>query len=88
MKVARTVATGGMRRRVERYRALSLSTYKVGGLQFGDDAEQEHEWVEAMMARLFWGYVDWAIEGLEVLESECDSPAAEGDPDADRLSAQ
>ena len=76
MKVARTVATEGMRRRVERYRALSLSTHKVGGLQFGDDAEQEHEWVEAMMARLFWGYVDWAIEGLEALQPR-DSPAAE-----------
>ena len=41
--------------------------HKVGGLPFGDDAEQEREWVEAMMARLFWGYVDWAIEGWEAL---------------------
>jgi Uncharacterised protein family (UPF0236) len=50
--------------------------HHVGGLQFGDDAEQEHEWVEAMMARLFWGYVDWAIEGLEALQPR-DSQAAE-----------
>ena len=50
--------------------------HKVGGLQFGDDAEQEQEWVEAMMARLFWGYVDWAIEGLEALQPR-DRHAAE-----------
>jgi Uncharacterised protein family (UPF0236) len=50
--------------------------HKVGGLQLGDDAEQEQEWVEAMMARLFWGYVDWAIEGLEALQPR-DSQAAE-----------
>ena len=39
-------------------------------------AEQAHAWVEAMMARLFWGDVDWAIEGLEALQPR-DSPAAE-----------
>jgi hypothetical protein len=50
--------------------------HKVGDLQFGDDAEQEQEWVEAMMARLFWGYVDWAIEGLEALQPR-ESQAAE-----------
>jgi hypothetical protein len=50
--------------------------HKVGGLQFGDDAVQAHEWVEGMMARLFWGYVDWAIEGLEALQPQ-DSQAAE-----------
>jgi hypothetical protein len=50
--------------------------HKVGGLQFGDDAEQEEEWVEAMMARLCWGDVDWAIEGLEALQPR-DSQAAE-----------
>jgi hypothetical protein len=50
--------------------------HKVAGLQFGDDAEQAHEWVEAMMARLFWGYVDWAIEGLEALQPR-NSQAAE-----------
>jgi hypothetical protein len=49
---------------------------KVGGLQVGDDAAQEAEWVEAMMARLCWGYVDWAIEGLEALQPR-ESQAAE-----------
>jgi hypothetical protein len=29
-----------------------------------------------MMARLFWGYVDWAIDGLEALQPR-DSQAAE-----------
>ena len=42
--------------------------HQGAGLPFGDDAEQEHAWVEAMMARLFWGDVDWAIEGLEALQ--------------------
>ena len=51
--------------------------HKVGGLQFGDDAEQAREWVEAMMARLFWGYVDWAIEGLETLQPREDQTAEE-----------
>jgi hypothetical protein len=50
--------------------------HQVGGLPFGDDAEQEQAWVEAMMARLFWGDVDGAIEGLEALQPR-DSQAAE-----------
>jgi hypothetical protein len=50
--------------------------HKVGDLQFGDDVGQEQEWVEAMMARLFWGYVDWAIEGLQALQPR-DRQAAE-----------
>jgi hypothetical protein len=50
--------------------------HQVGGLQCGDDAEQEQAWVEAMMARLFWGYVDGAIEGLEALPPR-DSQTAE-----------
>lgn len=50
--------------------------HKVGALQFGDNVEKQQEWVEAMMARLFWGYVDWAIEGLQVLQPR-DSQAAE-----------
>jgi len=44
--------------------------------QFGEDTGQEQEWVEAMMARLFWGYVPWAIEGLEALQPR-DAQAAE-----------
>ena len=50
--------------------------HTVGAMQFADDAVQEQEWVEAMMARLFWGYGDWAIEGLEALQPR-DPQAAE-----------
>jgi hypothetical protein len=50
--------------------------HKVGDRQFGDDVGQEQEWVEAMMARLFWGYVDWAIAGLQALQPR-DRQAAE-----------
>ena len=51
--------------------------HKVGYLQFSEDAVQAQEWVEAMMARLFWGYVDWAIEGLEALQPRDDQAAEE-----------
>jgi Uncharacterised protein family (UPF0236) len=50
--------------------------HKVGALQFAEDAVQAQEWVEAMMARLFWGSVDWAIEGLQALQPR-DPQAAE-----------
>jgi hypothetical protein len=50
--------------------------HKVGGLQVGADAVQAREWVEAMMARLFWGSVDGAIEGWEALQP-CDDQATE-----------
>lgn len=50
--------------------------HKVGALQFAEDAVQAQEWVEAMMARLFWGYVDWAIAGLQALQPR-DTQAAE-----------
>jgi hypothetical protein len=59
------------------YYHCSEHVHKVGGLQFGDNAEQAREWVEAMMARLFWGYVDWAIEGLETLQPREDQTAEE-----------
>lgn len=58
------------------YYHCSEHVHTVGRLQFGDDAVQEREWVEAMMARLFWGYVDWAIDGLETLQPR-DTHAAE-----------
>jgi hypothetical protein len=58
------------------YYHCSEHVHTVGRLQFGDDAVQEREWVEAMMARLFWGYVDWAIDGLETLQPR-DTQAAE-----------
>jgi hypothetical protein len=50
--------------------------HQVGALQFIEDAVQKQEWVEAMMARLFWGYVDWAIEGLQAMQPR-DPQAAE-----------
>jgi hypothetical protein len=59
------------------YYHCSEHVYKVGALQFNEDAVQEREWVEAMMARLFWGYVDWAIEGLEALQPRDDQTAEE-----------
>jgi Uncharacterised protein family (UPF0236) len=50
--------------------------HQVASLQFGDDAVQEQEWVEATRARLFWGDVHWAIEGLQALQPR-DAQAAE-----------
>jgi hypothetical protein len=50
--------------------------HTVGGLPFGEDAAKAQAWVEGMMARLFWGDVDWAIEGLEALQPR-DHQAAE-----------
>jgi hypothetical protein len=50
--------------------------HTVASLHFGEDTGQEQEWVEAMMARLFWGYVHWAIEGVEALQPR-DAQAAE-----------
>jgi hypothetical protein len=49
--------------------------HQVGGLQVREDAVQAREWVEARMARLFWGDVDWAIEGLETLQPREDQAA-------------
>jgi hypothetical protein len=54
----------------------SEHVHTVGHLQFHEEAVQEQEWVEALRARLFWGYVDWAIEGLEALQP-CDDHTAE-----------
>jgi Uncharacterised protein family (UPF0236) len=58
------------------YYHCSAHMHTVGHLQFSEDAVQEQEWVEAMMARLFWGYVDWTIEGLAALQPR-DHQAAE-----------
>ena len=51
--------------------------HNVGGLPFGEDAVQARAWVEAMLARLCWGDVDWAIEGLESLQPREDHTAEE-----------
>jgi hypothetical protein len=59
------------------YYHCSEHVHTVGHLQFGEDAVQAPAWVEAMLARLFWGYVDWAIEGLESLQPRDDHTAEE-----------
>jgi hypothetical protein len=58
------------------YYPCSEHVHRVGHLQCSEDAAQAQEWVEAMLARLFWGYVDWAIEGLETRQPR-DHHAAE-----------
>jgi hypothetical protein len=58
------------------YYHCSEHVHRVGHLLFSEDAVQEQEWVEAMLARLFWGYGDWAIAGLEALQPR-DHQAAE-----------
>jgi len=50
--------------------------HQVASLPFGDDAVQAQAWVEATMARLFWGYVPWAIARLQALQPR-DAQAAE-----------
>ena len=50
--------------------------HTVASLPCGADTGQEQAWGDAMMARLCWGDVPWAIEGLEALQPR-DSPAAE-----------
>jgi hypothetical protein len=55
----------------------SAPVHQVGALQFTEETVQEREWVEAMMARLFWGYVDWAIAGLEALPPRTEQTAEE-----------
>jgi len=50
--------------------------HQVAGLQFGDGVGQAQEGVEAMRARLCWGYVEWAIEGVQALQPR-ESQAAE-----------
>jgi hypothetical protein len=51
--------------------------HKVGALQCAEEAVQAQEWVEATMARLFWGYVDWAVEGLQALQPRDPQAAVE-----------
>jgi hypothetical protein len=51
--------------------------HNVGSLPFGEDAVHARAWVEATMARLCWGDVDWAIVGLETLQPREDHTAEE-----------
>ena len=50
--------------------------HQVASRQCGADTGPAQAWVEAIMARLCWGDVPWAIEGLEALQPR-DSQAAE-----------
>jgi hypothetical protein len=49
---------------------------KLAGRQCSEDAVQAHEWGDTMLARLFRGDVDWAMEGLETLPP-CDDHTVE-----------
>jgi hypothetical protein len=51
--------------------------HKVGTLQFTEDAVQAPEWVEATMARLFWGSGNWAVEGWQALQPRAPQAAEE-----------
>jgi hypothetical protein len=59
------------------YYHCRVPVHTVGGLQVAEDAVQAQAWVEAMMARLCWGYVDWAIEGLQALQPRAPQAAEE-----------
>lgn len=54
----------------------SKHLHQVAAVQFADDPEQQTEWVEATVARLFWGEVHAVIEGLEGMKAR-DVQAAE-----------
>lgn len=58
------------------YYHLSERLHKVALAQFYDDPLQEREWVEATKARLFYGYLDWALLDLEMMKPR-DAEAAE-----------
>jgi len=47
------------------YYHLSERLHKVALAQFYDDPLKEREWVEATKARLFYGYLEWALSDLE-----------------------
>jgi hypothetical protein len=51
--------------------------HTVGALPFTEETVQAREWGEALMARLCWGSVAWAIEGLEALPPRHDQTAEE-----------
>jgi len=58
------------------YYHLSERLHKVALAQFYDDPLKEREWVEATKARLFYGYLEWALLGLEGMKPR-DAAAAE-----------
>jgi hypothetical protein len=58
------------------YYHLSERLHKLALAQFYDDPLQEREWVEATKARLFYGYLEWALLDLEGMKPR-DAAAAE-----------
>jgi hypothetical protein len=58
------------------YYHLSERLHKVALAQFYDDPLKEREWVEATKARLFYGYLEWALWDLEGMKPK-DEEAAE-----------
>jgi hypothetical protein len=59
------------------YYHLSERLHRVALAQFYDDPLKEREWVEATKARLFYGYLDWALLDLEGMSSRDDTAAEE-----------
>jgi hypothetical protein len=58
------------------YYHLSERLHRVALAQFYDDPLEEREWTEATKARLFYGYLDWALWGVECMNPR-DGEAAE-----------
>lgn len=58
------------------YYHLTERLHKVALVQFYDDPLKKREWVEATKARLFYGYLEWALWDLEGMKPK-DEEAAE-----------
>jgi hypothetical protein len=59
------------------YYHLSERLHRVALAQFFDEPLKEREWVEATKARLFYGYLDWALLDLEGMSPRDDTAAEE-----------
>jgi hypothetical protein len=59
------------------YYHLSERLHKVAWTHFYDDPLEEREWVEATKARLFYGYLDWALLDLEGMKPRNEEAAEE-----------
>jgi hypothetical protein len=59
------------------YYHLTERLHKVAWTQFYDDPLKAREWVEATKARLFYGYLDWALLDLEGMKPRNEAAAEE-----------
>ena len=50
------------------YHHCSEHLHKMASAQFGDDPLKGKKWVEATLALLFLGRVDWVVEDLEKMK--------------------